>query len=238
MSRNSMTRSLAIVLVAFGIRAECSRADFIPIPAPNASYLASTTRINITPPDFTPLTSLSDNLLTVSFSSPLEVRTVPTTWASWASPPASESATPRVLYTGNPFPSTGIDLTFSRSISPFVVEMEPNNSSTLFTLTATFFSGATLVGSISLPTSGTAGSRLFAGATSNQAFTRVNLSAPPESGGLAIAQVRYAIPEPSGLTLLGLGSVGLIAWRAWERRCGKRGGLLRAQPDPRGRDFQ
>src|SRR5262245_62506102 len=86
----------ALTLTA--VTAVPARADFIPIAQPNAAYLGSTTVLPITDPDFLTVFSLTNGTTTASFDIPMVALTVPTTWASWGSPPNTESSTPRVLY--------------------------------------------------------------------------------------------------------------------------------------------
>ena len=69
------------------------------IPRPDASYLAITNLIEISAPDFASVASITDGSQVITFSTPMEVRTVPTSWSTWGFPPNTESATPRVLWT-------------------------------------------------------------------------------------------------------------------------------------------
>jgi hypothetical protein len=182
--------------------APSTNADFIVIGSPTAAYLNSTTRLAITQPDFTRVASLSDGTLTVTLSPAMEARTVPSTWGTWSAPPFSENATPHVLYSG----LTGFseNLTFNRSVVTFGVEMQPNQLG-LFPMSATFFDGGLIVGSISQEVSGFRGARLFAATTHNQPFTSVTLTTSTDSGGFAIAEPRYRLRQVPEIDLSQLG---------------------------------
>src|SRR4051794_13382270 len=66
---------------------------------PTAAYVAGTHLIPITGADNVSILSISDGTETVSFSSNMRTQTVPGGgWNNWGSPPETESATPRVLY--------------------------------------------------------------------------------------------------------------------------------------------
>src|SRR6516225_11019966 len=72
--------------------------SFTPIAQPDAAYTGGTTNLaSHIPADGTALTSLSDGTETITFSSTVTAATVPSTFTTWGSPPATESSTPRVL---------------------------------------------------------------------------------------------------------------------------------------------
>jgi len=209
-SKSRVALALAVVV---GMSAATALADFTVISMPDAAYLASTTKLPIVGSDYTYVTSLSDPDLTVTFSHRLEIRTVPGSWATWSSPPWSESGTPRVLFDSDQ-PGTTVILDLSTPAKTFGLEMEPN-AFQVYTMRADFYDGATLVGSISRSVDGMAGARLFAGATTSDKFTHVVVTTDPGAMGYAIAQLRYGelIPEPATLLLLGSGLVGAFVYR-------------------------
>lgn len=169
--------------------------------------------------------------------------TVGKTWGTWNCPPATEmacakgSVTPTglpVLWSGDYnyqkfkasdgtyfYSSVGVTsistvtMTFAgKEVKTFGFEAQPDSSG-LDAMTATFYNGATKLGSIPLNVSGNGGALLFA-ATSDTAFTKVVLTDTTSSGPAACAQpncddfafanVRFSsnpIPEPASLLLLG-----------------------------------
>lgn len=133
----------------------------------------------------------ADGFLTVNFSSSVQKRTVPDSWSTWSSPPASESSTPQVLFST----ATSLELSFSQAVSAFGFELEPSNFG-VYPVSAQFFSDAALVGSISLSVDGNAGALLFAASDVGSPFTKIDI-AGPSTGGLSIAQLRYASQKPS-----------------------------------------
>jgi hypothetical protein len=217
-------RALAFFICATGLAGPSASAAFFEIPNPGdslpsgGSYTAGTTLLPVTSPEFSTITSLSDSSLTVDFSIPVEVLSVPDGWATWSAPPFSETDTPIVLYSGGP---TQLTMTFSESLDAFGFELQPNPLG-LFTFNATFFNGSDVVGAITRDVDGDGGARLFAGVSTAPTlpFTSVLING---SQDFAIAQLRYSledsvsvVPEPSTffLTLFGLGCLGWLPRRS------------------------
>ena len=175
---------------------------FSTFTSPDSLYLSSTTLIDISAiPEFTSLTSVTDGTQTVSFSGTVQKRQVGSSWLTWGSPPATESSTPPVLfYTGD-----SLTLSLSSPSSIFGFELQPNIFSQ-FSYTASYYSGASLLGSINRSPDGSAGALLYAASTRD--ITRVEISATGTSSqGFAIAQLRYgagttSVPGP--LPILGV----------------------------------
>ena len=212
------TSFFAIVIYSSPIQ-----ADFITIAQPSQDYLAATTLLPITAPDFTIATSLTDLFQMASFSN-LEAFSVPTTWTTWSSTPYSETSTPRVLWTGFGIVYTEISLAIPTNI--FGVELQPNNQDAIATVFADFYEGGTsgiLVGSISQSVNGNAGARLFAASSTTNSFDTIALSIDfHQDDSFGIAQVRYgsisSVPEPNCLNLLGCACLFSTALAGWHRR--------------------
>jgi hypothetical protein len=188
------------VVIATGLAASHAGA-FTPIAQPDAAYIANTNLLAITDPDFTVMNSLSDGAFTTNFSIPMQARTVPASWATWGSPPFTETSTPRLLYSSGP---SSVTFTFSAPVSIFGFEAQPN-AFAVHTMTANFYNGATLVGSIVQGVDGTAGARLFAASTSSM-FTSVEFFS---QGDFGVANLRYnVVPGPFAALPMLLGMAG------------------------------
>ena len=128
----------------------------------------------------------------------------------------TEGATPRVL---DSFGASVVTLNFSSPLGIFGFEAEPNLIDGPYSITAQFFDGATLVGTISQNLNGYQGARLFAAETTTEVFTSIRITAAAGADGFAIARPRYAapVPEPATLTLLTSGIAALMGYRKRRR---------------------
>src|SRR5262249_44807721 len=123
--RNTMTKLIQRIVMGLGICgvffSPAALADFIQISSPVAAYLNGTTHLNVVQADFSVVSSLSDASETATFSAGLVALTVPTTWSTWGSPPNTESATPRVLWTQG---LTSVRIDLSSPVTTFGLEAE------------------------------------------------------------------------------------------------------------------
>ena len=191
---------------------------FTVIAQPTASYISSTQLIDISSiaEGEYPISSITDGIQTVGFSSDVEKRTVGVTWTTWGSPPATESSTPSVLYSD----SASQLLTLSLPSAIFGFELEPADVTDVFSYTANFYSGTSLVGSITQSVDGNAGAILFA-ASDNSPFTSVNISGG-DTTGFAMAQFRYAVQQPQQQVPGPLPILGVVAAFVYSRKLRRR----------------
>ena len=184
--------------------------SFTPIAQPGDTlptgpvYTAGTTNLESHfPANGDTTTTLTDGTETITFS---QTMTTDTTPSNWGSPPATETNTPAVLFNDT---TDTVTMTLSKPANVFGFEAQPDNFVTA-NLTATFFEGATSVGTIPItgvivpgaPVGPAAdGAVLFAAAT-NQAFTSVVITNTSGGGnGIVIAQPRYALASATlGIT--------------------------------------
>ena len=157
------------------------------INEPNNDYLNSTTKIDISAlVNGTIYPSITDGFQTVNFTPPVIKLTVPNGgWNTWSAPPFSESATPSVLYSNS---SLNLTLNLSKPACIFGFELEPNPYANI-AFTVQFFSGQTLVGTITKVINGNSGARLIAAESScDNLFDRIVIRGGAD---FSIAQVRY-----------------------------------------------
>jgi hypothetical protein len=113
-----MVNRLVILTAAAGALAAIpASAALLTVSEPSKFYTSSTTLIDITGlTDGDSFGSISGGGLTVTFSTALKRLTVPRTWGTWNSPPATERAKPPVLFSKG---SDDILLTLSKPEAVF-----------------------------------------------------------------------------------------------------------------------
>jgi len=192
------TSSVVVAVLLFGLIASPAlAASLTQIFQPTPAYVAGTTKIDISAiADYTNVTSITDGTLTVTFSSQMNKRTVPTSWMTWSSPPWSETATPDVLFTNY---ADSVNLTLSQPVTTFGFELEPNQFiSANYTVDFILMSKSKVVGTMKIEINGYYGARLVAVSVVGGSFDQINIVGDPASG-FAIGQVRYDIsPTPPG----------------------------------------
>jgi hypothetical protein len=192
-----------------------ARADFTPIAQPDAAYTSSTTLIDISgiPDGTTGITSVTQGPQTLNFDQSLTKASVPIGWATWGSPPNTESNTPPVLFQTT---SNTLQILMSLPTTTFGFELQ-GNGFTINEFAVQFYEGANLVGNIPLFVDGNGGALLFAAMTTDSPFTSVVINnVDGQSGGFAIAQLRFtAVPEPASIAMVAqaIVAVGFYGWR-------------------------
>lgn len=198
LKRLSSVLAIGLPMLSLAALGPSPAKAFSIVTQPTPSYLSLTKLIDITGiPEFSSVNSITDGVQTIEFSSLINKRQVPDSWATWSSPPDSESSTPPVLYTDG---STSLNMALSIPSKIFGFELEPNPFAS-FDYTADFYSGSTLVGSISRTVAGSGGARLIA--ASDAPFTSVAINGGAD---FAMAQFRYKeVPGP--LPIFGVAAV-------------------------------
>jgi hypothetical protein len=173
---------------------------------PGGTYQTGTTKITsfVGDRNGTVVNSIADATLSVGFDNPMIKGRVPATFATWGSPPDTESSTPAIL---NSFkqPNAAVrTLTFSLFVSVFGLEVEGQDFVPA-TFVMDFYSGGSLLDSITRIVDGDSGARILGG-YSSVPFDRVVIKDELEDEGdsFAVAQVRYGgvVPAPEPATLL------------------------------------
>lgn len=211
-------RTVSLALFSAAMLAGVSaKADFTPIAQPNAAYTSSTTLIDISgiPDGTTGILSVTDGTQTVSFDQTVEKETAGGAgWATWGSPPNTESSTPPVLIR-----STTNSLTLNLAVpsTTFGLELQGNNFIVSQFLVTFLDQALNPVGSVNLAVDGNGGALLFAASTTTSPFASVVINnTSNDADGFAIAQLRYtAVPEPASVAMLvqAIGAVGFYGWR-------------------------
>jgi hypothetical protein len=172
-----------------------AKAQFFPISSPVTAYTTQTTLVPIADPNFSVVPSISASGQTFTFATGLTAFTVgPGGWSAWGSPPDTEGSTPRVL--ASDINQTALTFTLSTPANTVGFEIEPANrgaappaAPTPFTISATFFNGGTVLGTVSraIPNNGA----LLEAASSTTPITSIQISSPFAAGGFALAQFRF-----------------------------------------------
>lgn len=163
--------------------------NIVSLANPEDEYVDGTSLIDISGlSDYNNYDSITDGTVTVDFSQSLGKRTVPDNWATWSSPPYSETAYPDLMYS-----SSVVTLSLSEPVGTFGFELEPNLFGS-FNFTVKYYSNGNLLGSIKRTATGDHGARLFAAQTKTYPIDEIVISYDGSPSGFCIGQFRYVIP--------------------------------------------
>lgn len=148
----------------------------------------------------------------INFSTGLLELSVPTSWATWNSPPFTESSTPNVLYTQG---STTLTLTLaSGKFNTAGFELEPDLRQLEDVQVSFFNQNNQLIATIDRMVNGDGGALLFALQDDTLGSTISSIQITDEAeDDFAIAQLREgnSVPVPEPSMPLTLGTTGAIA---------------------------
>ena len=140
--------------------------------------------------DLSIVTEVSGCGITVTFSIPMNKRTVPGGgWATWGSPPDTEGNTPEVLWTDG-----GLKVTLRFTVRSRIVGVEAEPNAGLRNITATMRRlNGTKIGKIVREVDSNAGALLFAGKVkSTKQSDRVKEITLKSDGDFAIGRIRVS----------------------------------------------
>ncbi|MES2894457.1 MAG: PEPxxWA-CTERM sorting domain-containing protein [Pseudomonadota bacterium] len=184
------------------LAAQPASAAVTQITTPDLAYTSGTTLLAITGPNGSGISSLLDSDVTLTFN-PGYIYEVGSTWSTWGSPPDTEGANPKIVYTGG---LSTITFQSNKVLSVFGFEAEPNPYSA-HNFQIDYYLGGVLQGTVNRVANGSAGARLMA---ASGKFDRAVVSSTTD---FAFGQVRYdvsAVPEPAtwAMMIIGFGAVG------------------------------
>jgi hypothetical protein len=190
------------------------------------TYVNATTEMAIPYGPPAGIGSLTGPDLTISFGSNVKPFK-DESWGNWS----GASPLPDVLWTTGFANSMTMDFSPSSTVTTFGFEAEPA-AWALHDITAEFYNGLTLLGTILFSVDGDGGAQLFAATLDDfgadlgnvDKFTRVVVSSDAD---FAIGRIRYAatssaVPEPGAIAmLLGAGAIGIPALIIRRRRANR-----------------
>jgi len=178
---------VVLVLGAGKAAADCNPTDQ---PLPDGCYVGASHKCSPgSPGSFSSVCTNTDGTIGANFATPLDLRSIGGGWATWGSPPWTETANPPVVgFNGG---GTTLTVTYTSDASIAGLEIEQNIFDTPYNTTAQFkdASGA-VVATITRSMLGRSGARLFGVECSSMVVRSIVITIEAGAQGFAIAQVR------------------------------------------------
>jgi hypothetical protein len=176
-------------------------ASFTPIDDVSGNYTTETTLLDISGiPCYTLLNSVTDGVITLNFDKDMDKRQADVCgWYNegWGTPPNVEGPNPHILFSGG---QNSLGISLSAPVNTFGFELQPNIIGIPYDFQVAFYSGASLIGTVTRSVSTTGGARLFAAETDAD-FDNILITVTGNPLGFSIGQFRYAFEDENPFTV-------------------------------------